>query len=277
MRHLELAAQQSKKVTREEAVANAKATAEQLGKQLPISLDNGVTVVRYAPRSPCGTHSFNQHGTYVMRHSLLFHFVCHSMSVYRSVWAACCIIFACCVDTCLLYHMLAAARAISALCTVTGKSFLHKHQNLRRHCTGSSLPHPSPCNPSPCGHNALLLYQSPCNCNKIVLLCLYRLGRIDDRPSYHSQTQLWPVGYQATWQDGAAGTFHCDILDGGEEGPLFAVSLVPPRAEEAAHVSCSTISIQCCDTQCCKATPGVQVLWGIPHEKHRKAGVKGTL
>ncbi|KAA6421980.1 MAG: methyl- -binding domain 2, partial [Trebouxia sp. A1-2] len=45
MRHLELAARQSKKISREEAVANAKATAEQLGKQLPISLDNGVTVV----------------------------------------------------------------------------------------------------------------------------------------------------------------------------------------------------------------------------------------
>jgi hypothetical protein len=54
MRHLELAAQQSKKVTREEAVANAKATAEQLGKQLPMSLDNGVTVVRYPPQSLCG-------------------------------------------------------------------------------------------------------------------------------------------------------------------------------------------------------------------------------
>ena len=54
MRHLEVAAQQSKKVTREEAVANAKATAEQLGKHLPMSLDNGVTVVRYAPHSPCG-------------------------------------------------------------------------------------------------------------------------------------------------------------------------------------------------------------------------------
>lgn len=107
MRHLELAAQQSKKVTREEAVANAKATAEQLGKQLPVSLDNGVTVVR--------------------------------------------------------------------------------------------------------------------------------LGRIDDRPSYHSQTQLWPVGYQATWQDTAAGTFHFDILDGGGEGALFAVSLVSPQAEQPAH------------------------------------------
>ena len=56
MRHLELAAQQSKKVTREEAVANAKATAEQLGKQLPMSLDNGVTVVRYAPHSPTGSN-----------------------------------------------------------------------------------------------------------------------------------------------------------------------------------------------------------------------------
>ncbi|KAL0021618.1 hypothetical protein WJX79_009112 [Trebouxia sp. C0005] len=111
MRHLELAAWQSKKVSREEAVANAKATAEQLGKQLPISLDNGVTVVR--------------------------------------------------------------------------------------------------------------------------------LGRIDDRPSYHSQTQLWPVGYKATWQDAAAGTFQCDILDGGGEGPLFAVSLMPPQAEQLAHQSLS--------------------------------------
>ena len=82
-----------------------------------------------------------------------------------------------------------------------------------------------------------MLYHSPRNCNGIVLLGLYRLGRIDDRPSYHSQTQLWPVGYQTTWQDAAAGTFQCDILDGGEEGPLFAVSLMPPQAEQPAHVS----------------------------------------
>ncbi|KAL3143605.1 hypothetical protein ABBQ38_002402 [Trebouxia sp. C0009 RCD-2024] len=62
-----------------------------------------------------------------------------------------------------------------------------------------------------------------------------RLGSIDVRPSYHSRTQLWPVGYQASWQDAAVGTFHCDILEGGEEGPLFAVSLVPPQADQAAQ------------------------------------------
>lgn len=65
---------------------------------------------------------------------------------------------------------------------------------------------------------------------------LSRLGSIDVRPSYHSRTQLWPVGYQASWQDAAVGTFHCDILEGGEEGPLFAVSLVPPQADQAAQV-----------------------------------------
>ena len=148
MRHLELAAQQSKKVTREEAVANAKATAEQLCKQLPMSLDNGVTVVRYAPHSPCGTKSLHQHGTYqFLQHCCAFYLICHSVSVYRSVWAACCIIFAGCVDICLLRQMLAAVGATSALCTVTGKAFLHKQQTVRRHCTGASLPHLSPCNP----------------------------------------------------------------------------------------------------------------------------------
>ena len=68
-------------------------------------------------------------------------------------------------------------------------------------------------------------------------LCGYRLGTIDTRPSYHSQRQLWPIGYQATWQDAAAGTFQCDILDGGDEGPYFAVSLVPPESEQPAQVS----------------------------------------
>ena len=46
MRHLESAAQQSKGVTREEAVASAKATAEQLDMRLPLTLDNSVTIVR---------------------------------------------------------------------------------------------------------------------------------------------------------------------------------------------------------------------------------------
>lgn len=63
-----------------------------------------------------------------------------------------------------------------------------------------------------------------------------RLGSVDPRPSYHSRTQLWPVGYQATWHDAAAGTFRCDILDGGEEGPFFAVSLVLPHGDQHLQV-----------------------------------------
>ncbi len=133
--------------------------------------------------------------------------------------------------------------------------------NLRRQCAGPLLPHPSPCK---CSQNSLLLYQIACNCNKLVLLCLYRLGKIDDRPSYHSQTQLWPVGYQATWQDAAAGTFLCDILDGGEEGPLFAVSLMPPQAEQPAHVSYSTFNVQC---QECPGTCAIQ-LYSYTRDTH---------
>ena len=47
VRHLETAAQQFMKVTREEAASNARETAEQLDKQLPLTLDNGTTVARY--------------------------------------------------------------------------------------------------------------------------------------------------------------------------------------------------------------------------------------
>ena len=48
VRHLETTAQQSRKVPREEAAANAKEAAEELEKQLPLTLDNGVTVARLA-------------------------------------------------------------------------------------------------------------------------------------------------------------------------------------------------------------------------------------
>ena len=47
VRHLETAAQQSKTVTREEAASNAQVTAEKLDRQLPFTLDNGTTVVRW--------------------------------------------------------------------------------------------------------------------------------------------------------------------------------------------------------------------------------------
>ena len=65
---------------------------------------------------------------------------------------------------------------------------------------------------------------------------VYRLGNSVPRPGYHSRTQLWPVGYQATWQDAAAGTFQCDIAEGDHEGPLFSVSLQPAEAGQAQQV-----------------------------------------
>lgn len=57
VRHLETAAQQSKKVTREEAASNATGAAEKLETQLPLTLSNGVTVARsvwYLACSPAG-------------------------------------------------------------------------------------------------------------------------------------------------------------------------------------------------------------------------------
>ena len=48
VRHLETAAQQSKKVTRKELASNATVAAEKLERQLPLTLDNGVTVARSA-------------------------------------------------------------------------------------------------------------------------------------------------------------------------------------------------------------------------------------
>ncbi|KAL5723686.1 Methyl-CpG-binding domain-containing protein 9 [Ranunculus cassubicifolius] len=52
-----------------------------------------------------------------------------------------------------------------------------------------------------------------------------RLGGIDPRPSYHICTQIWPVGYQSSWHDKITGSiFTCDILDGGDAGPVFKVT-----------------------------------------------------
>ena len=81
-----------------------------------------------------------------------------------------------------------------------------------------------------------------------LLLFSCRLGKIDTRPGYHSRTQLWPVGYHATWKDAAAGTFQCDIAEGNEEGPLFTVSLQPAEAGQAQQVQSSLCKAQCGDT-----------------------------
>ncbi|KAJ8434572.1 hypothetical protein Cgig2_012615 [Carnegiea gigantea] len=50
------------------------------------------------------------------------------------------------------------------------------------------------------------------------------LGKIDARTSYHNSSQIWPVGYRSCWHDKITGSlFLCDILDGGDTGPVFKV------------------------------------------------------
>ena len=68
----------------------------------------------------------------------------------------------------------------------------------------------------------------------VLTLCYCRLGKIDPRPGYHSRTQLWPVGYQATWKDLTVGTFEIYIVeneDDENEGPKFAASLLGPHEQ----------------------------------------------
>ena len=72
---------------------------------------------------------------------------------------------------------------------------------------------------------------------------------MEPRPRYHSRTHLWPVGYQATWKDAAAGTFQCDIAESDEEGPLFTVSLQPAEAGQAQQARSYL-----CQTQCSMTT-----------------------
>ncbi|KAF5177826.1 Methyl-cpg-binding domain-containing protein [Thalictrum thalictroides] len=55
-----------------------------------------------------------------------------------------------------------------------------------------------------------------------------RLGKIDVRPTYHIRTEIWPVGYQSRWHDKITGSlFTCDVLDGGDSGPVFTVRRCP--------------------------------------------------
>ncbi|XP_057983188.1 methyl-CpG-binding domain-containing protein 9 isoform X2 [Malania oleifera] len=51
------------------------------------------------------------------------------------------------------------------------------------------------------------------------------LGKVDVRPPYHSVSQIWPIGYKSCWHDKVSGSlFTCDVLDGGDYGPVFRVS-----------------------------------------------------
>ncbi|KAK2661816.1 hypothetical protein Ddye_000390 [Dipteronia dyeriana] len=60
------------------------------------------------------------------------------------------------------------------------------------------------------------------------------LGNIDVRPSYHTVSLIFPVGYTSCWHDRITGSlFICEVLDGGDSGPIFKVK----------RCSCSAFSI----------------------------------
>jgi hypothetical protein len=67
------------------------------------------------------------------------------------------------------------------------------------------------------------------------VLCT-RLGAIDARPTYHKVMQLWPVGYEAESAGHSGCTLRSSIADGGAEGPLFTVALVPSDAGQETAV-----------------------------------------
>ncbi|CAI9775390.1 unnamed protein product [Fraxinus pennsylvanica] len=57
---------------------------------------------------------------------------------------------------------------------------------------------------------------------------LISAGNVDSRPSYHTISQIWPVGYKSIWHDKITGSlFVCEVADGGESGPIFKVHRYP--------------------------------------------------
>ena len=57
--------------------------------------------------------------------------------------------------------------------------------------------------------------------------CQCRLGEIDSRQTYHTETQLWPIKFLSRAgvpEDPTHSKLLNKILPGGEEGPLFTVS-----------------------------------------------------
>ncbi|XP_024988159.1 methyl-CpG-binding domain-containing protein 9-like isoform X2 [Cynara cardunculus var. scolymus] len=54
------------------------------------------------------------------------------------------------------------------------------------------------------------------------------LGKIDPRVSFHTASQIWPIGYKSIWHDNATGSiFVCNVLDAGDCGPIFRVNRHP--------------------------------------------------
>ena len=89
-----------------------------------------------------------------------------------------------------------------------------------------------------------------------------RFGAIDPRPAYHTETQLWPVGFGArtTIPDNPKHSrLLSKITSGGNEGPLFTVSTKLPygsSAEETVvcHLTCPLPNLHlrpACTPICC--------------------------
>lgn len=80
-----------------------------------------------------------------------------------------------------------------------------------------------------------------------------RLGAIDERPQYHTASQLWPVGYIAESTDdrGQACTLRSRVLDGGDAGPLFEVSLLPAAATGGDPTVCAPFRGLCLSRSSC--------------------------
>lgn len=59
-------------------------------------------------------------------------------------------------------------------------------------------------------------------------LVVLSLGKVDPRPTYHSTSQIWPVGFRSCWHDKITGSlFVFEIVDGGDAGPIFKVKRYP--------------------------------------------------
>jgi hypothetical protein len=89
-----------------------------------------------------------------------------------------------------------------------------------------------------------------------------RFGAVDPRTAYHTETQLWPVGFGARTtipDDPKHSRLLSKITPGGDEGPLFTISTKLPygsSAEETVvwHLTCPLPNLHprlACTPFCC--------------------------
>ncbi|TQD71328.1 hypothetical protein C1H46_043130 [Malus baccata] len=73
------------------------------------------------------------------------------------------------------------------------------------------------------------------------------LGEVDTRPSYHDSNHIYPVGYRSCWHDKVTGSlFVCEVLNGGDSGPVFKVR----------RCSCSALPVPKGSTILCRSQLG---------------------